>query len=212
MAEDVASLLQSGGDLALNVMLIIISIIIVLGIILGVGLLIIRWKRYQQFKCVIWERDGFGQLKESFDQAGIFVDKKTKNKRLFLKKNKVGLNPDQIPYLQSKKAKTLYFLKTGLKNFRYIKIDIDDPFVKTIVGEEDVNWSINAYERQKKIFQQGLLMQLMPFILVAFVSIIILIIFIYFFREFDTLVKMAEAMERAAGIWAQAQGGTVVLN
>ncbi len=193
------------------------SVILILTIVLSGGFVIgiffyTRWLyRYKQFKCVVWERDGFGQLKETKDKAGIFVDPKTKNKRLFLKKAKVGLNPDTIPYLQSGKNKTIYFLRTGLKNFHYINVDIKEPAVTLTVGEEDVNWAINSYDRQKKLFQQSLFMQLMPFVIIAFVSIIILIIFIYFFKNFDVLKEMAIAMKESAEIMAGVRTGTVVL-
>jgi len=196
----------------LNIALMVLSVVLVGGIIVGAWV----WGKYlgkfRQFKCVIWERDGFGQLKESSDTAGVFVDNKTKNKRLFLKKNKVGLNPDTVPYLQCGKLKTIYLLKTGLKNFSFINVNVKEPTVSLSVGEEDVNWSINAYERQKKLFQSGLLMQLMPFIMIAFVSIIILILFVYLFKNFAAFTDAALALKEAAQSIAGARSGTVVIS
>ena len=104
----------------------------------------------------------------------------------------------------------VWLYRTGLKNFQYVDLNITpNPGATITVGEEDVNWAINAYERQKKLFSTTLLMQLMPFIMLAFVSIIILIIFIYFFKEFSTLKDMAVAMGEAAQIIAQARTGVI---
>ena len=199
---------------ALNIGVIVIVIVIVGTVLIGITLLILHWRKFQQFKCVIYEKDGFGQLREKIDSAGIFVDKKTLNKRFFMRKNKVGLDPDNIPYISTQKGKQIvYLLQTGLKNFRFLRFSIDtstDDF-KIGVGEEDVNWAINAYERQKKLFSQSLLMQLLPFMLVAFVTIIILVIFIYFFKNFDTLKDVAASLAEMAGHAENLKLGTTVI-
>jgi hypothetical protein len=147
------------------------------------------------------------------DRGGIFVDSKTKNKRFFLKKANVGLEPDNIPYKFIGKHKTVYLLRDGLKNFRYFDINTTgNPEITVNVGEEDVNWAINAYERQKRLFSQTLLMQLMPFIALAFVSIIILIIFIYFFKDFAVLKDVALSLKEGAQELAKAKAGTTVIS
>jgi len=200
------------GNTALNILVMIFSIII-LGAIIYAGIYFyMRWKRYKEFKCVIWERDGFGQLCETYDQAGIFVDNKTKNKRLFLKKCNVGLQPDNIPYLPSiSGTKIVYLLRDGLKNFRFIKPTIGNPNINLNVTEEDLNWGINAYERGKKLFSEKSFLQYLPYIAIAFVSIIILTIFIYFFKDFAVLKEVAIALKEAANAMAQAKAGTVIM-
>jgi len=198
------------GGLNLFVMLFLIAA--VGAFVVGCFWLYTKWKRYSQYNCRIWEQDGFGQWRELYDDAGVFVDRKTQNKRLFLKKNNVGLSPDNIPYIPSGSKKIIYLLKTGLKNFRFIKIRPNNPSVVLSVGEEDVNWAINSYERQKKIFSQDRLMAYMPFILLAFVSLVILVIFIYFFKEFGTLKGVAQSLSEAAHSLAEAKAGTVVIN
>lgn len=204
--------LESAGALALNISVIVIACIIIGGAIIAGVWMFLKWKRYRQFKCVIYEKDTFGQIKETYDQAGIFIDSKTKNKRLFLKKNKVGLDPDSIPYVATSKGnQIIYLYKTGLKNFHYIRININAPHITLSVGEEDVNWALNSYERGKKMFTQSMLMQLMPYIALAFVSIIILVIFIYFFKDFGVLADTAVALKEAAQAFAQSQTGTTVI-
>ena len=198
---DVASI----GGTVLDIAIMIFSGLIGCGIIGGGLWLYLKQKRYREYKCVIWERDGFGQLNETYDDAGIFVDKKTNNKRFYLKKANVGLNPDNVPYIPSKR-KIVYLLRTGLKNFQFIKPNVSNPGITLSIGEEDVNWAINAYERQKKLFNQNVLLQYLPFIALAFTSIIILIIFIYFFKDFDVLKDVALSLKEAA----QAMHGTVI--
>ncbi len=202
MALDYQGVLDSG----LNILIMLLSVVIGGGGVWGGIWLYFKWKKYKEYKCVIWGRDSSGNLNESYDRAGVFVDSKTQNKRLFLKKNNVGLDPDNIPYINAGGNKIIYLLQKGLKNFHYIKIKVVDTNVTLNVGEEDVNWAINAYDRQKKLFNQNLFMQYLPFIALAFVSMIILIIFIYFFKDFAVLKDVAIAL-RDASI---AQHGTVV--
>lgn len=203
--------LETIGTSAMWLGLGVVGVIIAVGAIVGVFMAYQYVKKYKQYKIVIFEKDGFGQLKQTYDQGGVFVDRKTKNKRLFLKANNVGLNPDNIPYIQSTKSKTVYLFKTGLKNFRYIKLKISDVEFGIKVGEEDVNWSINAYERQKKLFANNFIEKILPFIVIAFVSLVILIIFIYFFRNFGVLAEVAASLKEAAQAMAQAKSGTLVL-
>ena len=208
MEESIARI----GNQVLNVGIIVIVAAVILGI-LGVAFwFYLKWRKYQQFTCRIWEKDGFGQLNETIDKAGVFVDKKTHNKRLFLKKHNVGLNPDSIPYIPTKKGKIIYLFKTGLKNFSYVKPTLSNPSLSLQVGEEDVNWAVNTYERQKKLFAPNTLLQYMPFILLGFVSIIILVIFIYFFKNFEVLEQVAVAFNDAAGKLALSNTGTAVIS
>lgn len=197
---------------ALNIFVLVFLMLAIGGVCIFVTWLILKELKYKQFRIVIWQKVGFNQFIEKKDRGGIFIDNKTKNKRFFLKKHKVGLNPDVIPYIISGKEKVVYLLQVGLKNFFPINISAwDTGNVKFTVGEEDVNWAVNDYERQKKLFQQSVLLQYMPFILIAFVSIVILIIFIYFFKEFPVLAKAAEELKIAAQEIARAKSGTTII-
>lgn len=196
----------------LNLVIMIISVILLLAFIWGGMYLYFKWKRYREYTCIIWSRDGFNNVVESSDMAGVFVDKKTKNKRLFMKKNNIGLSPDNIPYVLNGNKKVIYLLQIGLKNFRYIKPNINSDGLKFDVGEEDVNWAINAYERQKAAFINNKLLQFMPYIALGLVSFVILIIFIYLFKNMGVLADVARSFDEAAKSFAQAKAGTVVLN
>lgn len=185
----------------------IIVIMVGLAFVGGATWLYYRWKRYKEYRCTIWKRDSSGNLNENYDKAGIFVDHKTKNKRFFLQKSNVGLDTDNIPYIVSGNHKVVYLLQTGLKNFHFIKPVVSDPNITLTVGEEDVNWAVNAYERQKRLFQQSWLDKYLPFMLLAFVSLIILTMFIYFFKDFAVLKDVAIALKEASQIQ---HGGSVI--
>lgn len=197
---------------ALNIAVMVGFALIVLAVLVVVTFLVIRQLKYGKFRVVIWETDAYGNTKETYDKAGIFVDAKTRNKRFFLMKAKVGLDPDNVPYVMETKGKAVvYLLRTGLKNFRFIKPRIVEGAYSFTVGEEDVNWAVNAYERAKKTFNQSKLLQYMPFIIIGFVTVVILIIFIYFFRNFDVLKDVALELKEAARQVAQARSGTLIV-
>lgn len=206
-----ATTLTSIGSGALNIAVMIFSIIAVFGFVTGAIFLLMKWRRYQEYKIVIWYFDAFGQISQKHDSAGLFVKRKTKSKRLWLKKGKVGLSPDNIPVINTAKGKTVYLLQIGAKNFRYINPDFKKGQYKFTVGEQDVNWAIHEYEADKKQFQDNVLLQYMPFIAIGFVTIVILIIFMYFFKEFGTLKEVAVAFENAAKNFALTQSGTTVI-
>jgi len=199
-----------------NIVAIVISIVVIGGIIFGLSFVYKnRFQRYNQFTCVIWQKDGFGQLVEKIDKGGIFIDRDTKAKRLFLKKMNVDLDPDNIPYIPTRGGfgqpnKKVYLLQSGLKNFRYIKPNIDSQHFSFTVGEEDVNWAINTYDKGKKMFAQSWLMQYLPFMLLAFVSMVILILFIYLFKQFGTIGGLIKEIQTLAQYVAAAKSGTII--
>jgi len=138
---DVVNTGMISGIFSTGVMIIVIMLILVM-LIGGFFLYQSKIKRYKQFKVTVWQKDGFGQLTEKYDDAGIFTDKTTQKKRLWLRRNKVDLNADNIPFIPTRGKRNIYLLQTGLKNFRFIRPDISDEYIKLSVGEEDVNWAI----------------------------------------------------------------------
>lgn len=195
------------------------SVIIIFGIVLSVmGLLVFGiWKymqnrRYSAYDVVIYEKDGLGTVLETTDKAGVFVDRKTKNKLLFLKKNKnVSMNPDRIPFItRNGTRKVVYLMKYGLKNYVYLKPSLDKN-LDFSVGEEDINWAINTYEKQKAGLMTDKLLQYMPFMVLAVVSVVILVMFVYFFKSFDSLKDLGVSMTEAANAIRDANSGTTVI-
>ena len=203
----------------------------VIAIVLNVGIIILlsalfaglfgvclyfflKWKQYQQYKCFIFEKDGLGQQTIIEDNAGIFVDNKTKNKRFFMKKNNVGLDPNNVPFLQGNR-KFVFLVKTGLKNFSFVNMNVEANSLKYRVGEEDINWGTNAYERSKKMNPLGMFMQMLPYLALMFTGVMILVMYIYLFKNIVTITPalqgVAEALKESAQAFAQAQSGTVVI-
>lgn len=172
-------------------------------------------KRYDT-TCIIFEKIS-NTLVITRDIAGTFVDSKTNNKRFFLKHNNVGLNPDNIPYILDIKATKMVFLhKFGLKNFQYLNINLDQgDNLQIRVGEEDVNWGVNAYEKQKKIFGTTLLEKLLPYIGIALMGLFILGMIVVVMRDLKELMPVlqqtVEALNRAAQAISQASSGTTVI-
>lgn len=211
MAEEI-SIIQNLGQSAVGLVVLIIAVLILVGIVVAITLMIINARKYKQFNVVIWQRDGFGQFIQKYDEGGIFVDKKTGNKRLFLKNANVGLTADNVPYLPtSKGAKFIYLLQTGLKNFKFLKPNIAGDFINFTVGEEDVNWAINDYEAQKKRFNSSWLQQYLPFIILGFTIMVMLIMFIYIFNKLPLFLDIAKEMKNVAELLAQARTGTTII-
>lgn len=205
-------IIQGLGQSAVGLVVLIIAVLILVGIVVAITLAIINARKYKQFNVVIWQRDGFGQFIQKYDEGGIFVDKKTGNKRLFLKNANVGLTADNVPYLPtSKGAKFIYLLQTGLKNFKFLKPNISGDFINFTVGEEDVNWAINDYEAQKKRFNTSWLQQYLPFIILGFTIMVMLIMFIYIFNKLPLFLEIAKEMKNVAELLVQARTGTTII-
>jgi len=209
----IEEMLSGVGGLILNIGGGLIAALVI-GALIFIGWNFIYKKhiRFNQFNVVIWQKDGFGQFKIKYDKAGIFIDEVTKNKRLFLKHANVGLTPDNVPYLSTSSGKKqIYLLQTGLKNFKYIRPKISDDMITFTVGEEDVNWAINSYQRDKARFSQNWVQQYLPFIILAFVCLIILVLFMQLFKQFPVMKEMLVEMKAIAQALAQAKTGTVTI-
>lgn len=203
--------IEGVGDYLLNLMVLGISVLIGGAVLVGGFYLFKKWKQHKEYKIVIWQLNGFGQPEIVRDTGGVYVDKKTNAKRLFLRKTKVDLGADQIPYLPDGKGRVVYLRKYGLKNFRYIYPKFDREHMVFEVGEEDVNWALNSYERGKKAFSMDKLLQYMPYIALGFVAIIVLIISIYIIKQWSVLTQVGDQMVQITENLARAKSGTTVI-
>lgn len=209
---EIGNLIAGWSGNALNGFVLIAFIVVVCALIGFGAWAYYREKRFKEYTVIVWFRDALGNTHQSVDYGGVFLDKKTNNKRLFLKFANVGLSADEIPFIPGAQGKRyVYVYRKGLKNFFYLKPQLDLAGVSINVGEEDVNWAVNSYERAKKLFAASTLMQYLPFILLAFVSIIILVMFIYFFKDFKYIKEAAEAFAEAAKAYQATHAGTTVL-
>lgn len=173
-----------------------------------------RTKRYN-YVVRIFNRDAIGNVIQlPDDKAGIFLDKKTQYRLFLLRRNKFGLDPDEIPYILSSKGKKIvYLLQTGLKNYQFMKPDISKaPELIFNVQDEDVAWALNAYERNKKPFGNKFLEQIMPFIGMAFVFTLVVVALFFIFKHIGVLTEVANAFRDAAIEFAKVQTGTAVVD
>ena len=184
-----------------TLMTILIWLLIVI-IPIIITILIIRYYkkvlRYKEYAVKIFTTDGAGNIWIKRDNGGVFEERRTKARRLWLKKAEVGLSPDNIPFIMNQNGKKeVYLLQTGAKNYRYLKFDINNQQFGFKVGEDDVNWGLLTYEINKRQFQNDKLLQYMPYISLVLVSMVILIMFIYLFRNFGVLKTAAQYLAEA---------------
>lgn len=156
-------------------------------------------KKYNQFKVVIWEKDSNGNVHEFYDRAGVFLDKQTGFKLLFLEKLKKGLNPNRIPYVSSKDkkgrlVKTVYLRKIGVSNYVFCEMGLPGT-VEFTVGEEDLNWAAQDMERIRKTFgKEGWLQKMAPYIMFIITILIVMIVLISLFNKFTVLKEVSANM------------------
>jgi hypothetical protein len=171
----------------------------------------LRWRRYSQFHVRIFERDAFGQLHVVSDRGGIFVDPKTNNKLFYLQKAKVGLKPDNIPYIKDGNVKVVYMFKKGSQDYRFINFNIKDKELEPKITEEDINSALNAYQLYKAKYDIKGFMEYMPYIMFIFTIVIILVLFIYLFKKFDVLASIASNLKEASKQLAMANNPTKII-
>lgn len=200
------------GGWLLNAAIILVSGVIFVVIAGAVAFGVSRYRRYKEYVCIIWKVDTYGNKTQYRDDAGVFVDGRTKLKRFFMRRSNVGLNADNVPYVAGSGGKKyVYLVQTGLKNFHFVDVEVDYPEVTMQVGEEDVNWAVHAYERIKKTFADRMIMQLLPYLALVFVSVIIMIMVIYVVKNFDVLRDIAVELKEVARIIAEGRAGTTVI-
>lgn len=191
----------------LDIAVLVIATLFIGGFIIGLLYLFLKRKRWD-YK-VIWLDNSDGKTGGT-DKGGVFVDKKTNYKMFFLQKAGVGLNPDNIPWKLIGNSKVVFLLKYGLKNFRFINMDVGRSITAN-VGEEDVNWAIIDYEKQKRIFMDSKLMQILPYAALVFVALVILIMIIFVLNKMEYLAEIARYGESSAQAIANAQSGTRII-
>jgi len=197
-------------NLVIQVAMGLMAIVVFMITVIATVLYIIDKKKYD-FRVKIYEFAGNNQLilKET-EKAGIFVDRVTKYKRLWLKRAKVGLSPDNPPYILDEKGlKVISLVKDGTKSFRYLNIKIlTDNKIVLSVTEEDVNWAITDYERVKAIFTNQFLQQVLPYIGLILMGIFILGIVAMVMKDFKEILPVLKDILSSL---QQIKSGTTVI-
>ncbi len=181
---------------------IFLVVILVMAIIGAWLFLYFRNRKFKEFKIVILEKDSTGNVREYYDKGGVFLNKQSQLKLLFLQKIKKGLNPNNIPYVtavdkKGRLIKTVYLLRTGVSNYRYVHVRIENDVLKFTVGEEDVNWAAQDYEIVTKTFQkEGFWAKYGGYVLFIVTIVIIMVIIISLFNKFEILKDVATSLQQ----------------
>jgi len=170
------------------------------------------WKRFKEYEVIIFSEDEWGQKDIKFDQGGIYVDRKTNNKKFFLRYIAKGLDFEQLKYSHGSNGKKIVMLyKDNKGEYQYITPEFEsDDGVSFSMGEEDLNWGLNSYEKAKNRFAwRNKLLQFAPWIGLVFVGFMFLILCIYVLKQFDVLKDVGLSLERTASTLAQNSGVVV---
>lgn len=166
-------------------------------------------KKFSQYVVYIYERDSSGNIIQKTDQGGVFVNKKTGNKRLFLKKSNASMSPDNIPFvMRSDGKKAVYLVKEGSKNFAYLKISYDSSGFHPTVTEEDVNWALETYSDAKKRFSP-MIEKWLPIIGVIAAGLIIIVMIAVILSKLGVI---GEVLQTAKEVMEQTRGQCVASN
>lgn len=181
---------------------------IILGILfiggLGFGLWYMLYKRkYSQFRIEIFDKDSNGKTYKTYDRGGVFLKKDTGFRLLFLERAKVGLNPNNIPYVSTldrkgRVIKTVYLQRIGVNNYRFINFEIgENPQIS--VGEEDLN---NAHQEMVKIRRsfnkESWLSKLAPYMLFIISILVTMIVLISLFNKMEVIKDAAKSLDDAS--------------
>jgi len=204
----------SGADIIYWVMIALIMIMAA-----GIGGYFIFWymkkKKYGQYIIRILDKDSNGKSYEWGDRGGVFLNKATGFKLLFLEKAKVGLNPNKIPYIsrvdaKGKVIKIVTVRRIGVNNYVFVDIDIGEE-VEYTVGEEDLN---NAHQEMTKIrrsySKENWLSKLAPYLMFIITIIIVMIILISLFNKFTVMETIAKNLAITAE--TQSRTADIMLN
>lgn len=213
MAFDLLSTQSAVVDIVFNILKILVALSIG-GIAVWWGL---RVKRYdtQNISLVIDPKTN-RLIGLEYRKAGTYADRKTKNKLFYLKGNKAGLDPDEAPYINVMKpgfmspTKAVLSVKTGENSYRFIHPQFDGESFKPTVGEEDVNWALNVFEAQHKIFGTTWLDKVLPYIPLIIVGFVMVIIVFTLMKNADTVVEILTLMKDIQVNQAKMQLGTVI--
>lgn len=195
----------------MGVAAVIIGMVFIFGSIIGL-IIFIRYQRKYNYLVQIWTADSDGNIiDEEMDKAGIFVDRKTKAKHFWLKKHKKGLQCDNVPYRRYKNTKIVTLLHLANGSYRVVDPKIRADKLVFNISEEDVNWAIYDYEKQKKKYAEDPWAKWIQLGTFALVVVAILILMILLLQKFEYLAEIAHTMDHAATVLAEASSGTTVI-
>jgi hypothetical protein len=177
------------------------------GAVVGIVWIYLKRKKYD-YSVIYYNTDG---VTGGTDKGGIFVDSKTKAKKFWLKNANAGLNCDRVPWRLINNKRVVELVRYGVKNFRFVDNSGIADGIEADISEEDVNWGLLDYEKQKQIFGHSLLKELLPYIIIAFTAMVILIMVFIVMNKLEVFNQAADKLVQAASILRDINTGTTVL-
>ncbi len=213
MAVDISTFIPNSSAL-IGILIVVIILLVVLALVITGAIMYANSKRFNILVDVFYQPKGSRQPIKKHDSAGIFVNKKTNLKRFWLKKHKIGLNPDNVPFIINETGhKVVTLWQDGLSSFRYVVVNItDNPGLHFAPGEEDINWAIATYQEFKRLFDNNTSWfdKYGAAALFTVVIVVISIILIVLFQKFEVLGQVASSLDSAAAKLAEANAPTVI--
>lgn len=183
----------------LNTIMYVMIGIIVVGIVA-----LITWqqmvkKKYGMYRVEVLDKDKNGNVYKTYDSAGIFLDKKTGNRLNFLRKAKVGLDPNNVPYItavdkKGRMQKIVTVRRIGVNNYIYVSMTLGET-VEVTIGEEDLNNAAQEMNKIRKTYdKKSWLDQYLAPILFIVSILIIGIVLISLFNKFGVIQEASNNM------------------
>ena len=157
-------------------------------------------KKYGQYRIEILDKDSNGNVYKTYDNAGVFLNKQTDMRLLWIEKAKIGMNPNNIPYIStiSKKGKiikTVTLRKIGVNNYVYVTMVLGEKVLMTM-GEEDINNSASEMRKVRQLTnKENWMTKLAPYILFILTILAVMIVLISLFNKFEVLKQVSANME-----------------
>lgn len=222
-----ANELATIGYSSMNMIIITGIIVVVVALIAWGAWFFMNWKKYQDYMVCVFHKNGEDKWCLRFDKGGVFVNKKTNTKRMWMKKSRSSLQADRIPFLPKNRLSfmdytfgVIFVVQKADGSYAYIdKWNIDENGLQVQVSGEDLNWGLTAFDEIMRHIENKFFKDLMLVISIVVVGIIILIMVIISVKDMTHVAELlANAMSTAsanmkefAASMAQANSGTTVI-
>lgn len=170
-----------------------------------------KWKRYRQYNCLLFYRDSGGAIHSRTDWAGVFVDKGINSKRLWLKDLNTTLKCDKVQSYDFFGMKLVLLFMKSDKCINFINPTSMSDGMGFKLSEDDLSWALEEMQKQRKRWAWNPLKEWMPYIIMVFITIMIVVVLSALIKKFDVLKDVAIALDHAATIMSSCNNPTQVI-
>lgn len=169
--------------------------------------------------CIVYDKQPNGTIICSTDIGGVFRDPMSDTVSFRLKKNNTvmttkgkGINTYWFPYIITSTGKKLVsLLKTGVKSFRFIEVDLKTNSVYMTITDEDLEWARTDFNRNAKLYGTSTWKELLPYVMFIVCAIMIIVMLSVVVKKFDVLVELSNNLNVLAETVRQTTTGTTVI-